>query len=136
MLVDAGSFDSPYYQFYDEDGTEIKNFKINAKKKYRFARLDNAITHPFFLGDSGFSQPSSKLTKIKGDGSFDDGIVGSESFTFRVKKKHRSKFKQAGRLDYFCTSHSSMYGSFLIKGADSVGLLETPQSQEAIVQME
>ena len=136
VLVDAGSFDSPYYQFYDEDGTEIKNFKINAKKKYRFTRLDNAITHPFFLGDSGFNQPSSKLTKIKGDGSFDDGIVGSESFTFRVKKKHRSKFKQAGRLDYFCTSHSSMYGSFLIKGADAVGPLETPQSQEAIVQVE
>ena len=136
VFVDSGSFDSPFYRFYDEDGFEIKNFKINVKKKYQFSRLDDAITHPFYLGDSGFNQPSSKLAKFKGDGNFDDGIIGSESFTFRVKKKHRSSFKQAGRLDYFCTSHSSMYGSFLIKGADSVGSMGDPPFYEAIVPVE
>jgi len=52
--------------------------------------------------------------------------------TFNVKKKYRSEFKQNGRLDYFCTSHSSMYGSFLIKGAESVDSLD-PQLQDAIV---
>jgi len=120
VLVDGGSFEAPFYRFYDEDGVEFENFKIKAKRKYRFSRLDEAVTHPFYISDSGFNQPSSQLIKVKGDGDFDDGIVGSESFTFRVKKKHRSSFKRNGQLDYFCTSHPSMYSSFPIKGAESV----------------
>jgi len=132
ILVDGGSFDEPFYKFFDSSGNELDNFKINVKKTYRFARLDNASTHPFYLGDSGFNQSSSKYIKIKGDGNFENGITGSEAITFNVKKKYRSEFKQNGRLDYFCTSHSSMYGSFLIKGAESVDSLD-PQLQEAIV---
>ena len=132
ILVDGGTFDEPFYKFFDVGGNELENFQINVKKTYRFTRLDEASTHPFYLGDSGFNQSSSKYIKIKGDGNFENGITGSEVITFNVKKKYRSEFKQNGRLDYFCTSHSSMYGSFLIKGAESVDSLD-PQLQDAIV---
>lgn len=134
ILVDGGSFDDPFYRFYDLNGDELEKFKINVKKVYRFKRLDDAESHPFYIGDSGFNQPSSKYIKIKGDGTFDSGIVGSESFAFRFKKKHRAKFKQIGRLDYFCTSHSSMLGSFEIKGSNLYGSMDT-QPQDAIVSM-
>ena len=135
VLVDGGSLDSPFYRFYDGDGNELEKFKINVKKSYRFKRLDDAETHPFYVGDSGFNQPSSKFVKIKGDGVFDGGIIDSESFTFSVKKKHRSTFKQVGRLDFFCTSHSTMYGSFSIKGGQSQDTLD-PQLQDPIVPMD
>ena len=135
VLVDGGSLEDPFYRFFDADGVELDSFKINVKKTYRFSRLDNVATHPFYLGDSGFDQLSSEFVKIKGDGGLGDGITESESFTFKVKKKYRSEFKQAGRLDYFCTSHSSMMGSFLIKGMNSNDSFDT-QIQEAIVPLD
>ena len=135
VLVDGGSYETPFYKFYDESGTEIVNFKIKPKRKYRFSRLEEAITHPFYISDAGFNEMSSEFVKIKGDGSFDDGIIGSESFTFKVKKKYRSNFKQNGRLDYFCTSHPSMYSSFVIKGALSADTLD-PLLDEALVSID
>merc|ERR1711871_158764 len=132
VLVDGGSFEDPFYRFFDVDGDELEGFKINVKKTYRFSRLDDAATHPFYLGDSGFNKSASKFIKIKGDGGAGDGIIDSESFTFKVKKKYRSKFKQGGRLDYFCTSHSSMIGSFQIKGANTSDSFD-PQFQAVIV---
>ena len=132
ILVDGGSFEDPFYRFFDSDGDELEGFKINAKKTYRFSRLDNADTHPFYLGDSGFNKASSQWIKIKGDGDVGDGIIDSERLTFKVKKKYRSNFKQEGRLDYFCTSHSSMIGSFQIKGANSSDSID-PQIQAVIV---
>ena len=135
ILVDGGSFEEPFYRFFDVDGDELDGFKINVKKTYRFSRLDNVGTHPFYVGDSGFDQLSSKFVKIKGDGGLGDGIIESEIFTFKVKKKYRSEFKQSGRLDYFCTSHSSMIGSFLIKGVNSNASFDA-QIQEAIVPLD
>ena len=132
ILVDGGSFEDPFYRFFDSDGDELEGVKINAKKTYRFSRLDNADTHPFYLGDSGFNKASSQWIKIKGDGDVGDGIIDSERLTFKVKKKYRSKFKQEGRLDYFCTSHSSMIGSFQIKGANASDSID-PQIQAVIV---
>ena len=135
VLIGGGSYETPFYQFYDEEGVEIVNFKIKPKRKYRFSRLEEAVTHPFYISDVGFNQPSSEFIRIKGDGNFDDGITGSESFTFSVKKKYRSYFKQNGRLDYFCTSHPSMHSSFVIKGAESFNALD-PQLQAAIISMD
>ena len=135
ILVDGGSFDDPFYRFFDVDGDELDGFKINVKKTYRFSRLDDAATHPFYLGDTGFNQPSSKFLKIKGDGSFDEGIANSESFILKVRKKYRSDFKQVGNLDYFCTSHSTMIGSFSIKGSTSSDPIDS-QIQEAIVPLD
>ena len=87
------------------------------------------------VGGSGFNQPSSKLVKIKGNGAFDSGILDSESFMFRVKKKNRSMFKQVGRFAFFCTSHTTMYGGFPISDGQSKALSD-PQLQGPIFVMD
>ena len=127
VFVDAGSFEDPYYRFFDSDGDEIENFKINVKKKYNFYRLDSAETHPFYVSDSGYNSSASDSLKVKGDGGETDGITGSDVLKFRVRKSDRKEFKQNGELFYFCTSHPSMIGSFPIKGQKSVQPLETVQ---------
>ena len=116
VLVDGGTMDDPFYRFYDSDGEELDNLKINVKKKYRFSRLDGASTHPFYISDFGGNNPASNALKLKGSGDFDDGIVGDESMTLRIKKSERKAFKANGELTYFCTSHPSMAGVFPIKG--------------------
>ena len=78
--------------------------------------MNGAATHPFFLSDEGFNQPSSDAMKLKGDGDFDDGIVGDETIVLRIKKSERKAFKANGELFYFCTSHPSMVGLIPIKG--------------------
>ena len=127
VFVDAGSFDTPYYRFFDSDGDEIENFKINVKKKYHFRRLDGAETHPFYISDSGYNSSASDSLKVKGDGGEMDGITGSDVLKFRVRKSDRKEFKQNGELFYFCTSHPSMIGSFSIKGQKSIQPLEPVQ---------
>ena len=77
ILVDGGSLEDPFYRFFDSEGEELEGFKINVKKNYHFNRLDNADTHPFYLGDSGFNKASSQWIKIKGDGDVGDGIIDS-----------------------------------------------------------
>ena len=77
ILVDGGSFEDPFYRFFDSDGDELEGVKINVQKTYRFSRLDNADTHPFYLGDSGFNKASSQWIKIKEDGDVGDGIIDS-----------------------------------------------------------
>ena len=116
VLVDGGTMDDPFYRFYDSDGVELDNFKINVKKKYRFSRLDGASTHPFYISDFGGNNPASNALKLKGSGDFDDGIAGDESMTLRIKKSERKAFKANGELTYFCTSHPSMAGLIPIKG--------------------
>ena len=116
VLVDGGTMDDPFYRFYDSDGVELDDFKINVKKKYRFSRLDGASTHPFYISDFGGNNPASNALKLKGSGDFDDGIVGDESMTLRIKKSERKAFKANGELTYFCTSHPSMAGLIPIKG--------------------
>ncbi len=127
VLVDAGSFDEPFYRFLDPNGDEYKNFKINVKKTYRFFRFGEVETHPFYVGDSGFNQKSSNALKIKGNGGFLDGITGSEVLTFQVRKSDRKAFKKEGVLSYFCTSHPSMIGTFSIKGQKGTPVPEPVQ---------
>lgn len=116
VLVDGGTMDDPFYRFYNSDGVELDNFKINVKEKYRFSRLDGASTHPFYISDFGGNNSASNALKLKGSGDFDDGIVGDESMTLRIKKSERKAFKANGELTYFCTSHPSMAGLIPIKG--------------------
>lgn len=124
VFVDAGSMDVPFYRFFDSDGDEFDNLKINVKKKYRFHRLDNVENHPFYIGDSGYKQGSSRSLKIKGDGGSTDGITGSEVLKVSVRKSDRKDFKQNGELFYFCTSHSFMIDFFSIKGQKPMQTLE------------
>ena len=115
IFVNEGSPDDPFYRFFNADGKELKRFKINVSRTYRFQRLNQAETHPFFVSDSGVGQQASSQVRLRGEGNVDDGITGSERFTFNVRKRHRAAFKREGRLDFFCTSHPSMNGTFAIK---------------------
>ena len=114
ILVGGGTMDDPFYRFYDSDGVELDDFKIKVKRKYRFSRLDGVSSHPFYISDLGGGNPSSNALKLKGAGSFDDGIVGDESITLRIKKSERKAFKANGELFYFCTT-PSMVGLIPIK---------------------
>lgn len=131
VFVDAGSFEQPHYRFFDANGEEFDSFEINVKKKYRFHRLDQAESHPFYIGDLGYNQASTDSVKIKGDGSFVDGITGSEMLEFHVRKSDRKAFKRDGELSFFCTSHPSMIGTFSIKGQKSPPVIETVQEMSS-----
>ena len=74
------------------------------------------IRDSFYIGDSGYNTYSTKSLKLKGDGTFTDGITGSEMFSFSVRKADRKAFKKEAELFYYCTAHSSMIGTFAIKG--------------------
>ena len=116
ISVSAGTLDQePFYIFKNSNGKTIKNLKINPKKTYVFSREKMAESHPFFVSDKGFNQKSSKAIQLKGDGSFNDGITGEESFQLSIRKKYRSDFADSGKLVFYCTSHESMFGDFLIK---------------------
>ena len=116
IFVDGGSFDDPFYRFFDSNGDELDRLKINVKKKYRFHRQDEVASHPFYISDSGYNTDSTKSLKLKGDGTFADGITGSEMFSFSVRKADRKAFKKEAELSYYCTAHSSMIGTFAIEG--------------------
>ena len=108
---------SPFYTFSNSKGREYKTFKINLNKTYRFHRLDDATSHPFYLGDSGVNQPSTSALKFRGDGNPLDGIADSESFKLSFRKSMRRELKREGVLEYFCTTHPSMLGALEIKGS-------------------
>jgi len=131
VFVDAGSLNEPFYRFFDSDGDELEDFKINVKKKYRFHRLDQAESHPFYIGDSGYNSSSTSALKIKGDGGFSDGITGSDVLKFEVRKSDRKAFKKEGELSFFCTSHASMIDTFSIKGQKVVPALEPVEEMVA-----
>ena len=114
IFVSAGSFSRPYYSFQDKKGRAIDRLELNTNKKYRFRRIDNATTHPFYISDQGFNQPSTNKIKIKGDGRADNGIINSEAFTLSFKKKHRRELAKSGKLFFYCTSHASMIEEILI----------------------
>ncbi|MEC8213651.1 MAG: hypothetical protein VX069_01115 [Cyanobacteriota bacterium] len=119
ISVSAGTLDQePFYIFKNSKGKTIKNLKINPKKTYVFSREKMAESHPFYISDKGFNQESSKAIKIQGDGQYDGGITGQESFELSFPKKYRSDFKNSGTLSFYCTSHSSMFGDFKIKSSD------------------
>ena len=116
IFVDGGSFEDPFYRFFDANGDELDRLKINVKKKYRFHRQGEVTSHPFYIGDSGYNSDSSKSLKLKGDGTFTDGITGSEVLSLRIRKADRKAFKKEAELSYYCTAHPSMIGTFAIKG--------------------
>ena len=114
IFVSAGSFSRPYYNFQDKKGRAIDRLELNTNRKYRFRRIDNATTHPFYISDQGFNRPTTNKIKTKGDGRPDNGIINSETFTLSFKKRHRRKLAKSGKLFFYCTSHASMIEEILI----------------------
>jgi hypothetical protein len=107
--------DSNSYDFYsDIDGKNkieiAKNnltITLDISKKYRFSRINNNVSHPFYISDEGYKLLSSKII-IEGDGNESNGIKESESFILSFK----DNFTTNDKLYYYCTSHNNMYYAF------------------------
>ena len=117
IYVDEGSFESPYYSFYDSKSKKIPEFIINLKQKYRFHRLDDVTSHPFYLSHSGEQDLPGGALKFRGKGDANDGIIGAQIFSLSFKKRDRKLIKSEGFIQYFCTAHPVMTGIIPIKGS-------------------
>ena len=110
IYVSAGSFDSPFFEFYiDASGTQeltpANTLYLDAS--YIFHRLDENTSHPFYISDVSYEEPSTQNITLSGDGSYNDGIIGSETFTLEF-----TGLDVSGPLYYYCTNHSSMVNAF------------------------
>ena len=110
IFVDEGGFDDPFYTFYDDSGDIINELKIDLSKNYTFKRLNNANSHPFFISDVGYKEKSTSNIIIDGDGAFDEGIKGDQTFTIHFKDSN--SLPENFKLYFYCTSHSSMNAEF------------------------
>ena len=108
IYVDGGSFESPFYNFFDSEGDQIDDLIINPRDKYTFHRLDGATSHPFYISEIDAPGATGRGIKQRGDGSDEQGIVGDERFKLRFSKAARKRLTNETGLRYFCTSHPSM----------------------------
>lgn len=118
LYVDAGDFSSPFYEFYiDASGNEelTPTNTIYLDTSYVFHRLNDAVSHPFYISDVGYEQPSSSNITLTGNGSYNNGIAGSETLTLEF-----TGLDTSDNLYYYCTSHSSMVNSFTLVASTPV----------------
>ena len=103
IFVSGGSFSSPFYKFYhDNQGNEpIENLSFDIFTSYRFYRLNNVSSHPFYIKDS---LGSDEGLNFVGDGSKTSGIKNEETFLLFFD----SEIDLGTPISYFCTSHPSM----------------------------
>ena len=73
IFVDGGNFSSPFYNFYyDAQGTQpIENLSLDIFTSYKFYRLNNVGSHPFYIKKN---TGSNKGLNFTGDGSNTSGI--------------------------------------------------------------
>ena len=108
IYVSGGSMYQPYYDFYTDVGGQDKTTSLNLSYNYKFQRLNNANSHPFYVSDNGYEGVSSSDITIAGDGSANSGISGPESFTLFFGES----FDENDTLSYYCTVHSNMLSQF------------------------
>ena len=110
VYVGDGSMSEPYFEFFtDAEGTNALT-EIDISKSYKFQRLNNPSTHPFYVSDVGYNTDSSESLIIAGDGTSTTGISDDESFTIFF----RDAFVVQDALGYFCTVHEDMEGMFTL----------------------
>lgn len=110
VYVDGGAMSDPYFQFYlDEEGNSELT-EIDISNSYKFHRLNDATSHPFYVSDQGYEAESSDEISLEGEGSSDSGITGSESFTLTFN----DGFSIDDTLSYYCTVHSGMFADFTL----------------------
>ena len=110
VYVSNGSMDAPHFQFFSDDAGTTPVTEIDISNNYKFQRLSNPSTHPFYVGDSGYNADSGDNLIIAGDGTSTTGISDNESFTLFF----REGFSVDDTLSYFCTVHSSMMSNFTL----------------------
>ena len=114
IYVSAGDMSSPYYIFYtDSDGTQqLPGNTLYLNRSYRFQRLNDATSHAFYISDAGYGNASSTIT-LSGDGTSNNGISGSQSFTLNF-----NGLTNTDTLTFYCTVHSNMVGTFNLVSND------------------
>jgi hypothetical protein len=116
VYVDGGNLNSPYYNFYtDSDGNNQLSTLDNKpvlylEYSYTFYRLNNATGHPFYISDQGYKQQPSDAISLSGDGSYNSGITGTQSFTLSF-----NTLDTTNSLYYYCSSHSNMVNTFKLE---------------------
>lgn len=103
------SDNSGNYNFYLEDDTLVTNLVLNRNKMYSFARYNDETTNPFYISDIGVNEESEAIT-ISGDGSYNNGITGTQSFTL----KFNLNFNSSEIYYYSTVEGSSMNGKLII----------------------
>lgn len=111
IYVKALGFNDPFYDFYlDWNGeNKITNLKLDSSKSYTFYRVKDEISHPFYISDVKYKENSTSKINISGDGKFDSGITGSQSFTLSFSDNFNSK---KDNILYYCSSHPVMQKDF------------------------
>ena len=112
---DSGSI-APYYSFYkDANGTvpydivSGGNESLYIGETYTFSfQATNEFFHPFYVSDNGYEGSSNHLT-LAGDGSPTNGIIGTQSFTMTINESFDTNNDV---LNFYCSSHTNMVGSF------------------------
>jgi S1-C subfamily serine protease len=117
IYVSAGSFSTPFYNFYTDSAGNNEINSLNTNNNYRFHRLNGATSHPFYISDVGYKIPSTTIS-LNGNGSPGSGITGNQTFTLKF-----NGLSSSVPLYYFCTSHSSMFLTF-----NTINLLNRPQN--------
>ncbi|MEC7737444.1 MAG: Ig-like domain-containing protein, partial [Cyanobacteriota bacterium] len=112
LWVSAAGFESPYFRFYaDSNGHhELTELAFETSKSYTFYRLNEEISHPFYISDSGYNQTSSDAILITGDGSSSNGIKGDQSFNVEFSES----VGDIDQLLYYCSSHQSMQSNIAL----------------------
>ena len=110
VFVSNGDMSAPYYNFYMDSSGNYPLTEIDISMPYKFHRLSNPSTHPFYISDTGYKATPSGNLVIVGDGSHTSGISNDESFTVFFK----DGFSADDTLNFFCTVHSNMIGEFAL----------------------
>jgi hypothetical protein len=111
IYVSGGSFIAPYYTFYEDKNAinKITDLKLDITKSYKFERIKNVISHPFYISNQGRDKESSETLTIIGNGTYTNGITGSESITLTFSKDFSLTETP---LTYYCTAHNVMASTF------------------------
>ena len=123
IYVGAGNLNAPHYRFFlDEAGSsEITDLTLLASQTYIFKRLGASNSHPFYISDSGYEKPSSGQLVLTGDGDYENGITGDQSFTLSFSDPSTAPSLS---LDFYCTSHSQMIQEVEIMSFPTINSLD------------
>ena len=114
IYVSGGLRQSPFYNFYlDSAGLQrIGWLSLQKGKTYRFKRLNNLDTHPFFIDLNDLGENIS----LTGFGSPSKGIIGSDHVDLNLGQN----LDVNQTLSYYCTSHNDMKGTISISYVNSL----------------
>ena len=119
IFVDGGKLSSPFYYFYlDAQGTQpIESLSFDIFTSYKFYRINNVSSHPFYIKDNSGSNEGLNFT---GDGSNTSGIKNEENFLLSFDKD----IDLTASISYFCTSHASMNFEVEITALEKIANIE------------